>query len=171
MFGFSKKLDPTELVNGEFGKTAAGTIQDLVQHFSSLPGWEAVEYDIHELVWMVGFLSHAALERNKDKVKIEPKNMNAVGTGVAVKVCQGIAEGGFDNDMLQWCLKSYAKRASDYSYALNKIEFAKDPKKLAKMFFENAQSNEIKNFSGLDVHYANFERAIERMISKLTAAL
>jgi hypothetical protein len=169
MFGFSKKLDPNELVNGEFGKTAAGAIQDLVQHFSSLPGWDAVEYDIYELVWMTGFLSHATLERSR--AKLEPKNMNAVGTGVAVKICQSLAEGEFDNDMLQWCLKSYAKRAADYSYALSKTEFARDPKKLAKMFFENAQSNEIKNFSGLDVHYANFERAIEKIISKLTAAL
>ncbi len=170
MFGFLKKTDPNQLINGKFGETAAGSLQDLLNHFSSIPGWEDVGYDIYELTWMIGFFAHAALERSKGKINLDAANVNAVATGIAVKICQMTSDEKFDNDKLQWCLGQYAKRSSDYSYAINKIEFDKNPIKLAKMFFENAQSAEIKNFSGLEQHNAKFETMVEGVILKLARA-
>lgn len=166
MFGFRKKVDPNSLVNGDFGMTVAGSMKDLVDHFSKLEGWEDVGYDMHELYWMVGFLAKVVLDRNRKSIKQDDSTAYVVGLGISTKLLQRDFGESFDNDVLNWGIEMYRVRVDEYGTSM--IDRAKgiNPEHFARLFFDNIQSNETKTTSGFGDHFQNFDNVVETIISK-----
>ncbi len=166
MFGFRKKVDPNSLINGDFGMTVAGSMKDLVDHFSKLDGWEDVEYDMHELYLMVGFLARVALQRNRKSIKQDDKTAYIVGLGISTRLLQRDLGGNFDNDALNWGIDMYRSRVDEYSSSMIGFITGADSNKFSRLFFENAQRNENKVTSGFEDHLNKFHNVIENILEK-----
>lgn len=166
MFGFRKKVDPNSLINGNFGMTVAGSMKDLVDHFSKLDGWEDAGYDMHELYWMVGFLAKVVLERNRGSIKQDDSTAYVVGLGISTRLLQRDFGASFDNDTLNWGIEMYRVRVDEYGTSMIDRATGMNGEHFARLFFDNIQSNEIKITSGFEDHLRNFDDTVERIISK-----
>lgn len=167
---FNWKKDVTysaeDYINGNYGKAVVELMSPLAKHFLGLTGWEHVELDLQELVWLATVVAHINLTDEQAKNKLTDTQISAICTGIAMRYAQIEYGKQFTNELLQLLLSRYNVRYKEYKELWTRALETKEIGAFSTHAFEQVQDGDVTSLGYVE-HYTTFAALVNELCQQL----
>jgi hypothetical protein len=158
--------EPQAYVRGGFGEEMDFACFSINSYFGALPGWQEIQIDQHEVVYLAGFFSFVALV-SSPTASLSPAE---AATGARATVARRLMVRGTRSELLTERIRSFQMRLGEYSALwVGVLKSANSFGAFSLRVFENVQTGD-KSRGGYLEHLETFPDFCDRRIKAFHAA-